>query len=259
MCCFYNHLKPITARIASDVAVNDSFYDTVIGQDPVKVYGLEKNPRIIVSTCAMSCRAYHTIAGRLKLNPKVAGYNVDNVTLNLTKFNEIYALMQCTPDLSEIDCVSCLHQNVTRFKICCDGKEECYVYKPSCLFRRDLNPSYSVTTVDFSVQQSTNTTAVNGSLYDTVIGQDLVKVYGLGVCRGDSTSEVCNTFVNNTVQHIIASCLNQKMWFHRDKIDPRYIVLYADHPIVGKLKLNPEVTGYNVDNVTLNLTKFNKV
>ncbi|TXG65366.1 hypothetical protein EZV62_006641 [Acer yangbiense] len=97
------------------------------------------------------------IPGRLEMSPEVSGYNMDNVTLNLTKFNEvweslmdrlvtkayrlkfgteeanftkflkIYALMQCTPDISENDCDSCLRQNVASFQICYNGKEGGYV------------------------------------------------------------------------------------------------------------------------------------
>ncbi|KAK4857455.1 hypothetical protein QYF36_000903 [Acer negundo] len=101
--------------------------------------------------------------------------------------------------------------------------------------------------------------AVNGGFYNTTIGQDPDKVYGLAVCRGDSTSELCNKCVNTTIQHIIDNCQNQKEVLSWGSSHPPCIIRYADHSISGKLELSPEDAGYNVNNVTSNLTEFNEV
>ncbi|TXG65379.1 hypothetical protein EZV62_006654 [Acer yangbiense] len=209
----------ILTFIAFNLAVNDGFYDTAIGQDPDRIYGLGvcegdstlgvcnicvnntvqdiiancPNQKEFMGTRSLVRYADHLIVGRLELKPTVIGYEKDNVTLNLTKFNEatkfnevweslmdhlatkasmgssrhkfgtgeanftkflkIYALMQCTPDISQNDCDSCLHQTVASFQICCSGKEGGYVYRPSCLFQWNLNPFYSVPAADFPVQQ----------------------------------------------------------------------------------------------------------
>ncbi|KAG4132648.1 hypothetical protein ERO13_D08G045966v2 [Gossypium hirsutum] len=57
---------------------------------------------------------------------------------DFTVFQKIYALMQCTPDLSHEDCDSCLRQSVSNYESCCHGKQGGYVTRPSCYFRWDL-------------------------------------------------------------------------------------------------------------------------
>ncbi|KAF8119012.1 hypothetical protein N665_0001s0068 [Sinapis alba] len=58
----------------------------------------------------------------------------------LTSFQIIYALMQCTPDLSLEDCSFCLRQSVSNYESCCHGKQGGIVYRASCVFRWELNP-----------------------------------------------------------------------------------------------------------------------
>lgn len=104
-----------------------------------------------------------------------AGYNTGNITSNLTQFDtiweslldsvvkkasmgssryatgeadftafqKIYTLMQCTPDLSQKDCDSCLRQSVSRYVSCCHGKQGGYVKKANCWLRWDLYPFYT--------------------------------------------------------------------------------------------------------------------
>ncbi|TYJ30445.1 hypothetical protein E1A91_A06G130300v1 [Gossypium mustelinum] len=62
---------------------------------------------------------------------------------DFTVFQKIYALMQCTPDLSHKDCDSCLRQSVSNYESCCHGKQGGYVTRPSCYFRWDLYPFYT--------------------------------------------------------------------------------------------------------------------
>ncbi|CAH8275631.1 unnamed protein product [Arabidopsis lyrata] len=58
----------------------------------------------------------------------------------LTAFQNIYALMQCTPDLSSTNCKTCLLKSVGDYQTCCHGKQGGYVFRPSCIFRWDLYP-----------------------------------------------------------------------------------------------------------------------
>ncbi|MBA0672143.1 hypothetical protein Goklo_029194, partial [Gossypium klotzschianum] len=113
--------------------------------------------------------------GILELQPTDSGYNTVDITFNLTQFDTIweslmdrvvskasswsstkyatgeadftafqtiYALMQCTPNLSHKDCDSCLRQFVSNYESCCHGKQGGYVQKPNCWFRWDLYPFY---------------------------------------------------------------------------------------------------------------------
>ncbi|KAK2654682.1 hypothetical protein Ddye_014538 [Dipteronia dyeriana] len=113
--------------------------------------------------------------GVLELNPNQRLYNTGDIKSNLTEFNQIweslmdglvrkasrlkfatketnltyfqkiYALMQCTPDLSQIDCDVCLRQYVVEYQNCCRGKQGGVVLGPNCVFRWDLYPFYNST------------------------------------------------------------------------------------------------------------------
>ncbi|KAL0762622.1 hypothetical protein Bca101_078773 [Brassica carinata] len=56
----------------------------------------------------------------------------------LTPFQNIYALMQCTPDISSGDCDNCLRQSVIDYQSCCGEKTGGYVMRPICFFRWQL-------------------------------------------------------------------------------------------------------------------------
>ncbi|KAK8475276.1 hypothetical protein V6N11_005550 [Hibiscus sabdariffa] len=126
------------------------------------------------------CRVHYanySFFGTLKLEPTdAAGYNGADITSNLTEFDtvweslmdrvvrkassgnsshkyatgeaeftvfqNIYALMQCTPDLSNKGCDTCLRASVSNYESCCYGKRGGYVQKPSCWFIWDLYPFY---------------------------------------------------------------------------------------------------------------------
>ncbi|KAK9946159.1 hypothetical protein M0R45_011636 [Rubus argutus] len=51
----------------------------------------------------------------------------------------IYALVQCTPDLSEKDCKRCLYEAFGYIPRCCHGKDTGRLLKPSCNLRFELS------------------------------------------------------------------------------------------------------------------------
>lgn len=63
-------------------------------------------------------------------------YRVDFA--NLTKFQNIYALMQCTPDISSDECNNCLQRGVLEYQSCCGNNTGGYVMRPICFFRWQL-------------------------------------------------------------------------------------------------------------------------
>ncbi|KAI9198209.1 hypothetical protein LWI28_011921 [Acer negundo] len=121
--------------------------------------------------------ANHPFSGKLELDPVHIVYNGGNLTLdmtqfdkiweglmdslwkkatmnytrfrfatgeaNLTLFQTIYAQMQCAPYLSQIDCDSCLRQNMAEYQICCHAKQGGVVEGPNCMLRWDLYPFYN--------------------------------------------------------------------------------------------------------------------
>ncbi|KAL0873679.1 hypothetical protein Bca101_023384 [Brassica carinata] len=59
----------------------------------------------------------------------------------------IYALAQCTPDLSKSDCRICLSQIFAGVPTCCDGKSGGWWMNPSCYFRFDDHPFFDLSVV----------------------------------------------------------------------------------------------------------------
>ncbi|KAH7528831.1 hypothetical protein FEM48_Zijuj05G0114500 [Ziziphus jujuba var. spinosa] len=57
---------------------------------------------------------------------------------------DIYALVQCTPDLSQQDCSECLVNSTLQIPGCCAGKSGGRVLKPSCTLRYEYGAFYSV-------------------------------------------------------------------------------------------------------------------
>ncbi|KAG6641678.1 hypothetical protein CIPAW_09G091400 [Carya illinoinensis] len=64
----------------------------------------------------------------------------------VSNFKTIYALVQCTPDLSEQECNDCLLGASEGIPRCCDGKEGGRIARPSCDVRFEVYPFYNSTT-----------------------------------------------------------------------------------------------------------------
>jgi hypothetical protein len=60
-------------------------------------------------------------------------------------FQTLYALVQCTPDLSEEDCNSCLVGAIQNIPVCCDSKQGGRVITPSWNIRFEVSPFYNST------------------------------------------------------------------------------------------------------------------
>ncbi|OMO64519.1 hypothetical protein CCACVL1_21703 [Corchorus capsularis] len=63
-------------------------------------------------------------------------------------FQKLYALVQCTPDLTALSCSSCLSQAVTLIPQCCDRKQGGRVVSPSCYLRFESYDFYDPTAAD---------------------------------------------------------------------------------------------------------------
>ncbi|KAH1140057.1 hypothetical protein GLYMA_10G253800v4 [Glycine max] len=101
-------------------------------------------------------------------------YATDDTTA--ASFQRIYGLVQCTPDLSGLDCSSCLVGAIENIQDCCSGKRGGRVIRPSCNVRFELGPFYGQTTTidpvpevspppppptnNTSQQESSNTTLI---------------------------------------------------------------------------------------------------
>ncbi|CAN8324300.1 unnamed protein product [Cochlearia groenlandica] len=86
--------------------------------------------------------------GKSDINPRVLtngapnssnNHYVANVTA-LATFQNIYAVMQCTPDISSSDCKNCLQQSASEYQTCCGQRQGGVVMRPSCFFRFEVYP-----------------------------------------------------------------------------------------------------------------------
>ncbi|XP_021819754.1 cysteine-rich receptor-like protein kinase 25 isoform X2 [Prunus avium] len=63
---------------------------------------------------------------------------------NITGFQELYILVQCTPDLSSTACHWCLLGAITLLPDCCEWKQGGRVLYPSCNVRYEMYPFYTI-------------------------------------------------------------------------------------------------------------------
>ncbi|XP_057437160.1 cysteine-rich repeat secretory protein 55 [Lotus japonicus] len=74
------------------------------------------------------------------VKPKAQGLGKGKT--NLSPFLTLYALVQCTRDLSEISCAQCLAVAVSNFPTFCDNRKGCRVLYSSCYVRYELYPFF---------------------------------------------------------------------------------------------------------------------
>ncbi|PON92194.1 Gnk2-like domain containing protein [Trema orientale] len=69
---------------------------------------------------------------------------------NFSEFQKLYSLVQCTPDISRMDCLNCLNTAIAQLPICCGGKDRVTYLYPSWYLRYDKYQFYNNTTVPTS-------------------------------------------------------------------------------------------------------------
>ncbi|MBA0587444.1 hypothetical protein Gorai_000574, partial [Gossypium raimondii] len=90
----------------------------------------------------------------------------------LSPFQAIYALVQCTPDLTMNECSYCLSQAIGEIPQFLDTKRGGRIYMPSCYFRFEIERFYDLTAADTgttipsppSPPPSNDTTTIDNSL-----------------------------------------------------------------------------------------------
>ncbi|XP_054787859.1 cysteine-rich receptor-like protein kinase 25 [Prosopis cineraria] len=78
-----------------------------------------------------------------------------------SKSGDVYAFAQCSPDLSQDDCRSCLQNVYDGIPLCCEGKNGGRVINPSCYIRYESYLFYNYTAVS-SQPSSPPSTTVTG-------------------------------------------------------------------------------------------------
>ncbi|XP_058072863.1 cysteine-rich receptor-like protein kinase 10 [Magnolia sinica] len=93
-------------------------------------------------------RFNQTLNGLMKNLSSVAAFSpsvrmLDMGEANVTASEKIYAIVQCTPDLSRSDCNTCLQSAISEIPVCCDGKDGAVISGASCAMRYEVFPFYA--------------------------------------------------------------------------------------------------------------------
>ncbi|GMP60852.1 hypothetical protein CsSME_00023550 [Camellia sinensis var. sinensis] len=75
-------------------------------------------------------------------------------------FLTIYGLLQCTPDLSQQQCIDCLDRATSFISDCCNARKGARVLAPSCNLRYELNHFYNDTLVPPPSPRPGNSTTI---------------------------------------------------------------------------------------------------
>ncbi|KAH7834481.1 hypothetical protein Vadar_016495 [Vaccinium darrowii] len=82
----------------------------------------------------------------------------------------IYALTQCTPDLSPKDCSDCLQSTIDNYPLCCDNSTGGRVLAPSCNFRYEIGPFFGeIPAEEGSNRTRTRTIVIIGASITTIV------------------------------------------------------------------------------------------
>ncbi|XP_021835682.1 cysteine-rich receptor-like protein kinase 10 [Spinacia oleracea] len=61
---------------------------------------------------------------------------------NWTSFERVYCLVQCTPDIDQFGCNTCLRSAVSDMLGCCNASTRVLIFKPSCHLRYDTSDKF---------------------------------------------------------------------------------------------------------------------
>uniref|UniRef100_A0A7N1A442 Gnk2-homologous domain-containing protein n=1 Tax=Kalanchoe fedtschenkoi TaxID=63787 RepID=A0A7N1A442_KALFE len=78
---------------------------------------------------------------------------------NFTLLGRVYALVQCTPDLTKRGCANCLDNAFRYVSKYFPGKQGGRVFRPVCNFRYELNQFYETTSHEDPLEKGTRNTA----------------------------------------------------------------------------------------------------
>ncbi|XP_010533171.1 PREDICTED: cysteine-rich receptor-like protein kinase 26 [Tarenaya hassleriana] len=70
---------------------------------------------------------------------------------NAPSLPTLYGMVQCSPDLSEQDCSSCLTRSFGDIPACCDRRIGCRLHTPTCFFRYETYRFYDATAAEETV------------------------------------------------------------------------------------------------------------
>ncbi|KAL0011616.1 hypothetical protein SO802_006724 [Lithocarpus litseifolius] len=166
------NLNTLLASMINNTKINYGFYNFSFGEAPDKVYAIalcrgdtspsecrscingassdvlkacpnQKEAIIWPDKCSLRY-SNRSIFNAMEASPLFAFYNTRDVSDSAPAPNlqTIYALLECTPDLSKLECNSCLEQVQSYIPQCCNGKQGGKYVTPSCDIRFEVYSFY---------------------------------------------------------------------------------------------------------------------
>ncbi|XP_027364916.1 cysteine-rich receptor-like protein kinase 10 isoform X2 [Abrus precatorius] len=119
---------------------NRSFFSTVVQAPEIALFNSNNisNPESFMSLLFNTMNKTADKAANSPVGFKKYATN----QANISQFQSLYCLSQCTDDLSTQDCRRCLGTCIRGLSRCCEGKQGARILAPSCNIRYELYPFY---------------------------------------------------------------------------------------------------------------------
>lgn len=99
--------------------------------------------------------------------------------------------------------------------------------------------------------------SLNNGFYNTTIGQDANRVYGLVLCRGDATNETCRDCINTASSEVVSRCSNNRsaiIWYDN------CLLRYSNQSFFGSTDNSPQFYMWNTGNLSQSdVSRFNTI
>ncbi|KAG8385696.1 hypothetical protein BUALT_Bualt03G0071900 [Buddleja alternifolia] len=199
-------------------------------------------------------------------------------------FQNMYALEQCTPDISADDCSECLTRAIQDIPTCCYAIIGAGILRPSCTLRfenyrfynasmpevrsskdhcRQPNCLNSERYTDNSTYAANLNTIISSlspnigssGFYNASIGQSPDRIEAMVLCRGDISLDACRSCVDSTAPVLVQRCSN-----YRDAIfwNETCMIRYSSQPIFGRLQLEPVSPNPSTTRIISNPRLYNR-
>lgn len=167
---------------------------------------------------------------------KEAPHNKPMFAANASVEHSLFAMAECTMDITSADCAKCLNTIFGYIKSCCGGYQGWRLLSPSCSIRYEAlsflqNPKFASTEivenkcsddefpsgdgnpqqlVDTLLAQLQNRARATG-FSTSIVGIDSGSLYGLALCRGDldPESETCLNCLKLAAEDAVYDCPNR--------------------------------------------------
>jgi len=155
----------------------------------------------------------------------ISGKKFATENANVSGYQKLYCLAQCTPDLIANDCRSCLDGAIGDLQQCCGGRQGATVLYPSCIVRYELYPFYLSSLPSDSPSNPPPSVPVPASNFSDADSQDSQNpTYLYHNCSTDATAD--STFEKDLKTLLSYLSSNATKSFYKDSVDENVYGLF---------------------------------